>query len=205
METTNHLLRSFKQLLNKHYATKHMVADYADMLVVTSDYLNKTVNPHNRKIGQRTYSEQTYYRSQSVHCFSVRWSNKELSYELGFDESAHFNNFFQKPPASLLPSFVFRQDCPDFCNSHLISLLFVRCCHCIFALSKKRKQVKWKQLFIKQKHADMPIMVGSIRIIPSVLPIIITPNGTFRWLRVLNDDWIAGGEGLENIRTTIWK
>ena len=43
METTNHLLRSFKQLLNKHYATKHMVADYADMLAVTSDYLNKTV------------------------------------------------------------------------------------------------------------------------------------------------------------------
>ena len=42
-ETTNHLLRSFKQLLNKHYVESHMVNDYADMLAVTPDYLNKTV------------------------------------------------------------------------------------------------------------------------------------------------------------------
>jgi len=43
VETSNHILRTFKQLLNKKYATDHMVSNYADELAVTSDYLNKTV------------------------------------------------------------------------------------------------------------------------------------------------------------------
>ena len=95
LETTNHLLRSFKQLLNKHYATLHMVSDYADKLSVTADYLNKTVKSITGKSAKDHIQSKLITEAKRSLLFSSL-SNKELSYELGFDESAHFNNFFKK-------------------------------------------------------------------------------------------------------------
>ena len=95
LETTNHLLRSFKKHLNKHYATKHMVSDYADMLAVTSDYLNKTVKSITGKSAKDHIQSKLITEAKRILLFSSL-SNKELSYELGFDEAAHFNNFFKK-------------------------------------------------------------------------------------------------------------
>lgn len=95
IETSNHLLRSFKQLLNKHYASHHMVSDYAGMLSVTADYLNKTVKNITGKSAKDHIQSKLITEAKRSLLFS-NLSNKELSYELGFDESAHFNNFFKK-------------------------------------------------------------------------------------------------------------
>jgi AraC-like DNA-binding protein len=95
IETSNHLLRTFKQLLNKHYASHHMVSDYAGMLSVTADYLNKTVKNITGKSAKDHIQSKLITEAKRSLLFS-NLSNKELSYELGFDESAHFNNFFKK-------------------------------------------------------------------------------------------------------------
>lgn len=95
IETTNHLLRSFKQQLDKHYKTKHKVSDYADMLAVTADYLNKTVKNITGKPAKEHIQSRLIVEAKRTLLFS-NISSKELSYELGFDESAHFNNFFKK-------------------------------------------------------------------------------------------------------------
>lgn len=95
IETSNHLLRTFKQLLNKHYASHHMVSDYAGMLSVTADYLNKTVKNITGKSAKDHIQSKLITEAKRALLFS-NLSNKELSYELGFDESAHFNNFFKK-------------------------------------------------------------------------------------------------------------
>ncbi|MDD3079874.1 MAG: helix-turn-helix transcriptional regulator [Paludibacter sp.] len=95
IETTNHLLRSFKALLNKYYVTKHKVTDYADMLAVTSDYLNKTVKSITGKSAKEHIQSKLIVEAKRSLLFTSL-SSKELSYELGFDESAHFNNFFKK-------------------------------------------------------------------------------------------------------------
>ncbi|MDR3653701.1 MAG: helix-turn-helix transcriptional regulator [Paludibacter sp.] len=95
IETSNHILRTFKQLLNKKYATAHMVSDYADELAVTSDYLNKTVKNLTGKSAKDHIQSKLITEAKRSLLFS-NISNKELSYELGFDESAHFNNFFKK-------------------------------------------------------------------------------------------------------------
>lgn len=94
-ETTNQLLRSFKQLLNQHYNTKHKVADYADMLAVTADYLNKTVKATTGKSAKEHIQSKIATEAKRSLIFSSLTS-KELAYALGFDESAHFNNFFKK-------------------------------------------------------------------------------------------------------------
>lgn len=95
VETTNHLLRSFKQHLNKHYKTKHKVTDYADMLAVTTDYLNKTVKSTTGKSAKEHIQSKIATEAKRSLIFS-NLSGKELAYDLGFDESAHFNNFFKK-------------------------------------------------------------------------------------------------------------
>ena len=95
IETTNHLLRSFKQLLNAHYKAKHMVSDYADMLAVTPDYLNKTVKSSTGKSAKEHIQSKIATEAKRSLIFS-NLSGKELAYDLGFEESAHFNNFFKK-------------------------------------------------------------------------------------------------------------
>ncbi len=94
-ETSNHILRNFKQLLNKQYANAHMVADYADELAVTSDYLNKIVKSITGKSAKDHIQSKLIIEAKRALTFS-NLSNKELAYNLGFEESAHFNNFFKK-------------------------------------------------------------------------------------------------------------
>lgn len=95
IETGNHLLRTFKQSLNKKYATAHMVSDYADELAVTADYLNKTVKNLTGKSAKEHIQRKLVIEAKRSLLFS-NVSSKELAYELGFEESAHFNNFFKK-------------------------------------------------------------------------------------------------------------
>ena len=95
VETSNHILRTFKQQLNKKYAAAHMVSNYADDLAVTSDYLNKTVKNLTGKSAKDHIQSKLITEAKRSLLFS-NISNKELAYELGFDESAHFNNFFKK-------------------------------------------------------------------------------------------------------------
>jgi len=95
IETSNHILRTFKQSLNKGYSKSHMVSDYADELAVTADYLNKTVKNLTGKSAKEHIQSKLITEAKRSLLFS-NISNKELSYELGFEESAHFNNFFKK-------------------------------------------------------------------------------------------------------------
>jgi AraC family transcriptional regulator, transcriptional activator of pobA len=94
-ETTNQLLHSFKQLLNKHYASMHLVSDFANNLNVTADYLNKTVKSITGKSAKDHIQTKIIIEAKRSLLFSDI-SSKELAYELGFEESAHFNNFFKK-------------------------------------------------------------------------------------------------------------
>ncbi|MDO9633858.1 MAG: helix-turn-helix transcriptional regulator [Paludibacter sp.] len=95
LETTNHLLHNFKQLLNKHFVEFHMVNDYADKLAVTPDYLNKTVKSITGKSAKEHIQSKLIIEAKRSLLFTNQ-SSKELAYALGFDESAHFNNFFKK-------------------------------------------------------------------------------------------------------------
>ena len=95
IETSNHILRAFKQALNKKYATSHMVSEYADEMAVTSDYLNKTVKNQTGKSAKDHIQSKLITEAKRSLLFSDI-TNKELAYALGFDESAHFNNFFKK-------------------------------------------------------------------------------------------------------------
>jgi len=88
------LVKKFFSSIEKSFTGKKMVTDYADELVVTPNYLNEVVKkitgfPASHHIQQRIILEakrQAAYSSLSM---------KEIAYQLGFDDIAHFSKFFK--------------------------------------------------------------------------------------------------------------
>ena len=90
----NELLHNFMSLLEKHFRAKKMVADYADMLAVTPNYLNEVVKKltgvsagcHIRKRIALEAKRQAVYSNSCM---------KNIAYDLGFLDLAHFSKFFK--------------------------------------------------------------------------------------------------------------
>jgi AraC-like DNA-binding protein len=101
-ESGNHLLRPFRHLLDKRFSIHHKVSDYAAELAVTPDYLNRTLKSLTGVSAKDHIQNKLVIEAKRALIFS-EVSNKELAFTLGFEESAHFNNFFKKQ-TGLTPS-----------------------------------------------------------------------------------------------------
>jgi AraC-like DNA-binding protein len=95
IETGNQLVRHFKELINRHYRELHKVSDYADMLAVTSDYLNKSVKSLTGKSAKEFILDRILVEAKRVLLFTET-TNKELAFHLGFEEPSHFSSFFKR-------------------------------------------------------------------------------------------------------------
>ena len=89
------LAEKFHHLLDKHFATKRKVREYADMLHVKANYLNCVIrdvsgHPASYHIHQRVIMEA---KRQVVEEQS---SMKEIAYRLGFPDQSHFSKYFRK-------------------------------------------------------------------------------------------------------------
>ncbi|MEM0992675.1 MAG: AraC family transcriptional regulator, partial [Bacteroidota bacterium] len=89
------LLRSFKALLNEHFKTWHKVADYANNLHITPDYLNHAVKSLTGKGAKEHIQSRILIAAKRLLRFS-ELQNKEIAYELGFSAPANFSQFFKK-------------------------------------------------------------------------------------------------------------
>lgn len=88
------LVRKFKSLLKKNFVSMKLVADYANELYVTPNYLNRTV----KKITGYTASyhiQQQIIIEAKIQAMHSDISMKEIAYLLGFDNLAHFSKFFK--------------------------------------------------------------------------------------------------------------
>ncbi|MFV0379178.1 MAG: helix-turn-helix domain-containing protein [Mangrovibacterium sp.] len=95
VEVGNQLVRRFKELIDLHYHKLHKVSDYANELAVTADYLNKSVKALTGKSAKEFILERILVEAKRALLFTET-SNKELAFQLGFDEPSHFSNFFKK-------------------------------------------------------------------------------------------------------------
>jgi YesN/AraC family two-component response regulator len=94
----------FMELVSRAYATKKMVADYASELMVTPNYLNQIVKrvsgfPASHHIQQYLIMEAKRQAIQSCR------SMKEIAYDLGFEDLAHFSKFFKNKSGTNFSSF----------------------------------------------------------------------------------------------------
>jgi AraC family transcriptional regulator, transcriptional activator of pobA len=88
------MVRKFMALVERHYATKKKVSEYADELCVTPNYLNQRVKrvsgfPASYHIQQQIVLEA----KRQAACSGMRM--KEIADALGFQDHAHFSKFFK--------------------------------------------------------------------------------------------------------------
>jgi AraC-like DNA-binding protein len=88
------LVKNFLSLLEQNFATKKMVADYALKLAVTPNYLNEIIKkstgyPASDHIKHRVALEA------KRHAVYSDVSMKEIAFNLGFDDVAHFSKYFK--------------------------------------------------------------------------------------------------------------
>ena len=89
------LIRRFNILVEQHFRQHHQVSNYADMLYKSP----KTLSNVFASVGHKTPLEMIHYR---ITLEAKRLLNKtdkyakEIAFELGFEEAAHFSRFFKK-------------------------------------------------------------------------------------------------------------
>jgi AraC-like DNA-binding protein len=88
------LVSSFKSLLKQRFIEKKQVADYADELCVTANYLNRTVKKITGITASHHIQQQIILEAKRMAIYSNE-SMKQIAYRLGFDDLAHFSKFFK--------------------------------------------------------------------------------------------------------------
>lgn len=72
--------------------------DYADRLAVHVNYLNKKLKESTGKTTTEIIAERIIQEAK-ILLKQTKWNVSEISYALGFEEIAHFSNFFKKKTA----------------------------------------------------------------------------------------------------------
>lgn len=88
------LVKLFFTQLERHYASKKMVREYAEILAVSPNYLNGVV----KELSGRTVSHHIQQRivlEAKRRVLHDGYSLKETAYDLGFWNPAHFSKYFK--------------------------------------------------------------------------------------------------------------
>ena len=88
------IVKKFFSLLQQYFATKKLVAEYADVLCITPNYLNAVVK---RQTGfpASHHIQQLIIMEAKRHAIYSDLRMKEIADLLGFDDCAHFSKFFK--------------------------------------------------------------------------------------------------------------
>ena len=86
-------IESQQQTLNMRTAK-----DYADRLAVHVNHLNKVLKENTGRTTSEVISKRIIQEAK-ILLKQTDWNISEISYTLGFDELAHFSNFFKKHTA----------------------------------------------------------------------------------------------------------
>jgi AraC-like DNA-binding protein/mannose-6-phosphate isomerase-like protein (cupin superfamily) len=91
----DNLIRSFKKAVDDNFKKEHSISYYANGLHITADHLNKIVKAKIGKTAKEYVQSRIITEAKRLLYFS-NLSNKEIGYELGFNEPANFSAFFKK-------------------------------------------------------------------------------------------------------------
>lgn len=89
------ILRSFKTSVEENFMREHQVNFYATALSVTPDHLNKTVKSLIGKTAKEYIQSRIVVEAKRL-LLHTSLTAKEVAYQLGFGDPAHFSHFFKK-------------------------------------------------------------------------------------------------------------
>jgi len=84
----------FTKLVAQHYLDKRQVSDYAQLLGVSANHLNKTVKENLGRTASECIREMLLQEAKSLLRYSDN-SVSEIAYRLDFSDPASFNRFFK--------------------------------------------------------------------------------------------------------------
>lgn len=90
-----YLVTRFNKLVGRHFLQKRKVADYADLLAVTANHLNRMVKEVTGKPASDAIAEMLLQEAKAELKYTDA-SVAEIAYKLNFSEPAAFNRFFKK-------------------------------------------------------------------------------------------------------------
>ena len=94
-DTASVLFSRFIKLVNANFHNKHRVSDYAEMLYVSSDYLNRVVKSKSGKTAHELIDEMILTEAKA-HLLYSQLSIAEIACRLDFTDPSHFTKFFRK-------------------------------------------------------------------------------------------------------------
>jgi AraC family transcriptional activator of pobA len=89
------LLRSFQQLIDKHYRTIKLPKEYAELLYVTPNHLNALCQDLLGKTAGDLIRDRILLEAKRL-LTNAYMSIAEIAYELNFQDNSYFNRFFKK-------------------------------------------------------------------------------------------------------------
>ena len=93
--TNNTLFRRFIRLVNHHFLALRKVSDYAALLNVSPDHLNRIIKFHSQKTVGELIDEMILIEAKA-YLLHTELSVAEIAYKLEFSDPSHFNKFFKK-------------------------------------------------------------------------------------------------------------
>jgi AraC-like DNA-binding protein len=90
-----YLVSHFQKLVSRHFLLKRKVTDYAGLLAVSPNHLNRTVKETTGKTASESIAEMLVQEAKAVLKYTGA-SVSEIAYQLNFSEPAAFNRFFKK-------------------------------------------------------------------------------------------------------------
>lgn len=89
------IVRQFNLLVENNYRKLHAVSDYAELLNKSPKTLSNLFALYNQKSPLTLIHERIALEARRLLLYTDK-STKEIAYELGFEEGAHFSRFFKK-------------------------------------------------------------------------------------------------------------
>jgi AraC family transcriptional activator of pobA len=94
-DSSNSLFTRFLKLVSEHFHSVKKVAEYADMLHVSADHLNRTIKAHSDKTAHELIDEMVL-REAKAWLLHSQLSVAEIAWKFEFADPSHFNKFFKK-------------------------------------------------------------------------------------------------------------
>jgi AraC-like DNA-binding protein len=89
------LVTSFHKLVSQHFLTLRQVSDYASLLHVTPNHLNRIIKSTTGKTASDAINEMLVQEAKVLLRYTTL-SAAEIAYQLNFSEPAAFSHFFRK-------------------------------------------------------------------------------------------------------------
>jgi AraC family transcriptional regulator, transcriptional activator of pobA len=95
------IVTRFKKLVGQHFITRRQVSDYAILLNVTANHLNKIIKAQTGKTAGSFIEEMILMEAKAL-LRHTELTIAEIAYQLNFSDPSYFNKFFKKE-AGLTP------------------------------------------------------------------------------------------------------